>query len=71
MKRSAVSRSGRLLDLDVVAELREAVDEPAGEPVVFVVLFCQPPDSDQAVAAAASTGCERRIAHLLRFAHHC
>src|SRR2546426_7293327 len=35
-----------------------------------MVLFCQPPDPDQGVAAAASTGCERRIAHLLRLAHH-
>src|SRR5205809_356759 len=34
--------------------------------VPFVVLFCQPPDPDQGVAAAASTGCERRIAHLPR-----
>jgi len=39
--------------------------------VPFVVLFCQPPDPDQGVAAAASTGCERGIAHLLRLAHHC
>ena len=36
-----------------------------------MVLFCQPPDPRQGVAAAASTGCERGIAHLLRLAHHC
>ena len=35
-----------------------------------MALFCQPPDPDQGVAAAESTGCERRIAHLLRLAHH-
>src|SRR6266508_2919434 len=39
--------------------------------VPFVALFCQPPDWDQGVAAAASTGCECGIAHLLRLAHHC
>src|SRR5437667_447333 len=39
--------------------------------VPFVVLFCQPPDPHQGVAATASTGCECGIAHLLRLAHHC
>jgi hypothetical protein len=37
--------------------------------VPVVVLFGQPPDPDQGVAAAASTGCERCIAHLLLLAH--
>src|SRR6266511_4520403 len=39
--------------------------------VPFVALFCQPPDPHQGVAAAASTGCECGIAHLLRLAHYC
>jgi len=34
MKRSRVRGSRRVLDVDVVAELGEAVDEPAGEPLV-------------------------------------